>query len=102
MARANAFIEPVPDEPGSYRYFPFFRDLLRARLAYEAPEAGAELHRGAARWFRRTGAVEQSVRHLVEVGGAQGAADQRPLVGQGEAQHERLAIGAVSVGELEQ
>lgn len=68
VARANAFIEPVPDEPGAYRYFPFFRDLLRARLAYEAPDADAELHRRAARWFRRTGAVEQSVRHLVEVG----------------------------------
>ncbi len=68
VARANAFIEPVPEEPGSYRYFPFFRDLLRARLAYEAPDVAAELHRRAARWFRRTGAVEQSVRHLVDVG----------------------------------
>lgn len=66
--RANAFIEPVPHEAGAYRYYPFFRDLLRIRLAYEAPESVKQLHRRAARWFRNQGAVEPSVQHLVRVG----------------------------------
>ncbi|HEU4511656.1 MAG TPA: LuxR C-terminal-related transcriptional regulator [Nocardioidaceae bacterium] len=68
-ARANVFIEPVPHEAGAYRYYPFFRDLLRVRLAYEAPESAKQLHRRAARWFRNQGAVEQWVQHLVRVGG---------------------------------
>jgi LuxR family maltose regulon positive regulatory protein len=67
VARANAFIEPVPDNPGSYRYYPFFRDLLRAQLAYEAPERVGELHRRAAAWYQREGLVERSIGHLAAV-----------------------------------
>lgn len=75
-ARANAFIEPVPQEAGTYRYYPFFRDLLRARLAYEAPESVSLLHRRAARWFRGEGAVEQSVQHLARVGAWEDLAEE--------------------------
>lgn len=67
LTRSNAFMEGVPDEPGFYRYYPFFRDLLRARLAYEDPEAMAELRRRAARWFRRTGIVDESLPHPAEI-----------------------------------
>ncbi len=67
VARANAFIEPVPDQPGSYRYYPFFRDLLRAQLAYEAPERVADLHRLAAAWYQREGLTERSLSHLAAV-----------------------------------
>lgn len=68
LARLNAFIEPVPDRPGSYRYYPFFRDLLRAQLAYESPKRMAELHRRAARWFERRGLPDLAIAHLSATG----------------------------------
>jgi LuxR family maltose regulon positive regulatory protein len=68
LARLNAFIEPVPDRPGSYRYYPFFRDLLRAQLAYESPQRMVELHRRAARWFEREGVPDLAIGHLSTIG----------------------------------
>ena len=68
LERSNTFLEPVPDEPGRYRYYPLFRDLLRAQLAYEAPQKVPALHRKAADWLRRQGDLEGAVAHLVALG----------------------------------
>ena len=68
LARVNAFVEPVPEHPGFYRYHPFFRDLLRAELAYEAPEEMERLQRAAAEWFAQEGLVAASVGHYAEIG----------------------------------
>ena len=55
LTRENAFVEPVPGHAGCYRYHPFFRDLLRATLSFEAPSgAGASASRRR-RVVRRTG-----------------------------------------------
>ena len=67
LARSNAFIEPVPDQPGTYRYYPFFRSMLRAQLAYEAPETLVELHRRTARWYAREGDADRSLVHLAAI-----------------------------------
>jgi LuxR family transcriptional regulator, maltose regulon positive regulatory protein len=67
LERSNTFLEPVPDEPGRYRYYPLFRDLLRAQLAYEAPQKVPALHRKAADWFRRQGDLERAVAHLIAI-----------------------------------
>ncbi|QNN52819.1 LuxR C-terminal-related transcriptional regulator [Nocardioides mesophilus] len=68
LARANAFIEEVPGQPGSYRYYPFFRDLLRAQLAYESPRARTKLHRRTARWLRLRGHAVESLIQLARLG----------------------------------
>lgn len=68
LARANMFLEPVPDQPGCHRYFPFFRDLLRAQLAFEDPEAAAVLHRRAAAWLREHQMRVRSVAQLATGG----------------------------------
>ena len=68
LVRANMFLEPVPDQPGCHRYFPFFRDLLRAQLAYEDPEASATLHRRAAAWLHEHGMPVRSVAQLATGG----------------------------------
>ncbi len=68
LTKANAFIEPVPDQPGAYRYYPFFRDLLRAQLAYEEPQTLVDLHRTVARCYLRQGLVERSLAHLAAIG----------------------------------
>ena len=67
LTRGNAFIEPVPQHAGSYRYHPLFRDLLRAQLAYESPELMETLQRTTAAWFARQGRTADSVRHLVAI-----------------------------------
>jgi LuxR family transcriptional regulator, maltose regulon positive regulatory protein len=67
LTRVNVFIEPVPEHPGFYRYHPFFRDLLRAELAYESPEKMVKLQRKAARWFAREGLLAASVSHLAAI-----------------------------------
>lgn len=67
LTRGNAFIEPVPQHAGSYRYHPLFRDLLRAQLAYESPDLMETLQRTTAGWFARQGRTAESVRHLVAI-----------------------------------
>lgn len=75
VAKSNAFIERVPPA-GSYRYYPFFRDMLRAQLAYESPERVVDLHRRAARWFWREGLPDLSIRQLVTIAAWDDVADQ--------------------------
>ena len=67
LTRENTFVEPVPGHPGCYRYHPFFRDLLRATLSYEAPQELERLHRVAAEWYADQGEVEQSVGQLAAI-----------------------------------
>jgi LuxR family transcriptional regulator, maltose regulon positive regulatory protein len=68
LARGNAFVEPVPEHPGFYRYHPFFRDLLRAELAYEAPQEMERLQRAAAEWFAGERLLAASIGHYAEIG----------------------------------
>lgn len=63
LTKANAFVEPVPQHPGCYRYHPFLRDLLRAELMYESPDRMERLQRTAAEWFSRAGLLTASVAH---------------------------------------
>jgi LuxR family transcriptional regulator, maltose regulon positive regulatory protein len=86
LTRDNAFIEPVPHHPGFYRYHPFFRDLLRAELAYESPTLLNELHHTASDWFADQGMLASSVAHLVAAG------DWADAV--------RLVVDHVALGEL--
>jgi LuxR family maltose regulon positive regulatory protein len=67
LTKANAFIEPVPEHAGFYRYHPFFRDMLRAELTFEAPDLMDALQRRTAIWFAREGLLEPSVRHFASI-----------------------------------
>ncbi|MER7604494.1 LuxR C-terminal-related transcriptional regulator [Nocardioides sp. NPDC127503] len=67
LTRDNVFIEPVPGRTGCYRYHPLFRDLLRAVLAYEAPDEMRRLQRTAAEWYAHDGQVTESVGHFVAI-----------------------------------
>ncbi len=68
LVRVNVFIEKVPGHADHYRYHPFFRDLLRAELAYTSPETMTRLQRRAAEWFAEQGLLTPSVRHFVSAG----------------------------------
>lgn len=63
----NTFAEPVPGQPGCYRFYPFFKELLQAQLAYERPERWAELHATAAAWCEREGLPDRALAHLAAV-----------------------------------
>jgi LuxR family transcriptional regulator, maltose regulon positive regulatory protein len=67
LVRTRSFVEVVPGRPGYFRYFPFFRDLLRAQLAYEAPDLAEEVHRRVAGWYAREGLVDQAIGHLAAI-----------------------------------
>jgi LuxR family maltose regulon positive regulatory protein len=68
LTKINAFVEPVDGSLGCYRYYPFFRDLLRAQLAYESPQLMTELQLRTARWLEREELLEPSVLQLTSVG----------------------------------
>ena len=76
MVRVNVFIESVPEHPGFFRYHPFFRDLLRAELAYSAPAEMRALQRKAAEWFAAHDLLTPSVRHFASIGAWSEAAEQ--------------------------
>ena len=63
LARANAFVETVDDQPGWYRYHPLFRALLRAELSFVAPARSVALHRRAGRWHADHGLLGAAVSH---------------------------------------
>ncbi len=92
LAKSNAFIEPVPQHPGCYRYQPFFRDMLRAQLAFESPEQMDELHRRTAEWFAREGLLSDSVSHYI--------AGHSWADGAAEIVHQ-LAIGELLLGGVD-
>lgn len=62
----NAFVEPVPDRRGWYRYHPLFRELLSAQLAYEAPDLARRLQLIAAEWSAQQGLITEAVRSAID------------------------------------
>jgi LuxR family maltose regulon positive regulatory protein len=81
----RAFVEPVPGRPGCYHYPPFFRNLLRAVLAYESPDRMVEVQRIASRWLRSQGLHAKSLAHLAAIGAWEDMATlivEEELVGQ--------------------
>ena len=68
LMRANVFLEHTPEDESCLRYVPFFRSLVQAQLAHEAPERLRGLHRTAADWYAAEGTWDRAVAHLVEAG----------------------------------
>ena len=89
LTKGNAFIEPVPEHAGFYRYHPFFRDMLRAELAFESPDLMDELQRRAAEWYAREGFVVEAVSHFASIDAWTDAAAE--LV-------DELAVGELLLG----
>jgi LuxR family transcriptional regulator, maltose regulon positive regulatory protein len=67
LARRDAFVSAV-EEDGWYRYHPLFADVLRAELRRRLPGEAPRLHRTAACWHARNGTALEAVRHAVEAG----------------------------------
>ena len=72
LARANAFVQR--DGDGWYRYHSLFAAVLRLKLRRDDPDLVPDLHLRAARWYRRSGALPDAIRHAAEAGDWQFAA----------------------------
>jgi LuxR family transcriptional regulator, maltose regulon positive regulatory protein len=75
LEQANLFLVPLDDRRHWYRYHHLFRDVLRARLAEERPQAVGALHRRAADWFERHGERPEAIRHAMAAHDFERAAD---------------------------
>jgi LuxR family transcriptional regulator, maltose regulon positive regulatory protein len=73
LARANAFVQPVGQ--GWYRYHSLFGAVLRLKLRIECRGRLPELYHRAARWYRRSGRLDEAVRYAAESGDWQFAAE---------------------------
>ncbi|MGA8116253.1 MAG: LuxR C-terminal-related transcriptional regulator [Actinocatenispora sp.] len=65
LARANSLIVPVGPARQWFRCHTLLREVLMRQLLLEDPALVPELHRRAARWFARHGAVLDAVRQAV-------------------------------------
>jgi len=63
LAQANTFVQSAGS--GCYRYHTLLREVLRLKLRHKHPERVPDLHRRAARWYQRSGALAEAVRHAV-------------------------------------
>lgn len=71
MAHGNAFLQPLPGSPGSFRFQSLFREFLRAQLADEHPALVPELHRRAADWYAQHDRPLEARRHTAAAGAAE-------------------------------
>ena len=75
IERANLFLVPLDDRREWYRYHHLFGDLLRHELERSEPSAVPQLHRRAAEWLARNGAVDDAIRHALAGGDGSYAAE---------------------------
>ncbi len=73
--RANLFLVALDDRRQWYRYHHLFADVLRAHLANEQPEAVAELHNRASRWYEQNALRHEAIGHALAAGDFGHAAD---------------------------
>jgi LuxR family transcriptional regulator, maltose regulon positive regulatory protein len=84
LARSNAFVQALGG--GWYRYHRLFAEVLLMRLRRQTPDRVPDLHRRAAQWHRRHGRLIEGVRHAVQAGDWQLAAE--------------MAVGDLAVASL--
>jgi LuxR family transcriptional regulator, maltose regulon positive regulatory protein len=65
LAHADGIVAPVGH--GWYRYHPLLGEVMRLKLQHESPGLVSDLHRRAARWLRRDGALVEAVRHAAAI-----------------------------------
>ncbi|CAL9373057.1 HTH-type transcriptional regulator MalT [Streptomyces sp. enrichment culture] len=87
LHRENAFVEDLGH--AWYRLHPLFREILRVHLRERCPGLEPELHRRAAHWLRRSGALAEMLTHGAAAGDWEFTA--RALV-------DDLAIGQLFTG----
>ncbi len=83
LERSNLFVTSLDDNRRWYRYHHLFADVLRAHLLDERADEVAGLHRRAAAWYAAAGEPVPAVRHALQGGDVEQAADviERSAIG---------------------
>ncbi|MEU8240258.1 LuxR C-terminal-related transcriptional regulator [Actinoplanes missouriensis] len=68
LTKENAFIQPVAEGSGLYRYHRLFAELLRAQLEWSEPDEVPGLHIRAAAWLAEQGRLVEAVGHAAQAG----------------------------------
>jgi LuxR family transcriptional regulator, maltose regulon positive regulatory protein len=68
IERSNLFLHSLDAKREWYRYHRLFSELLQHELRRRDPELVPALHRRAADWYRREGAVPEAIDHAVAAG----------------------------------
>jgi LuxR family maltose regulon positive regulatory protein len=66
--RRGLFITDLDRERGRYCYYALFRQMIMRRLANQAPECSAELHRRASRHYVAVGEIANAIEHAEQSG----------------------------------
>jgi len=75
LERENLYLTPLDDHRQWYRYHALFADVLRLKLASTRRDEVAALHHRASAWFESQGFSVEAVRHALEAGAVQRAAE---------------------------
>lgn len=89
LERDNVFVVALDDERQWYRYHHLFADVLQARLRSTGAAEVARLHREASRWYVEHGILPDALRHAVDGGDLDLAADLVELALPGLRQERR-------------
>ena len=97
LERSNLFVVGLDDRRQWYRYHHLFAEVLRAHLLEERPDEVAGLHRRAAEWYAAAGEPVPAVRHALEAGDVEQAADlvERSAIGMLQQRQEATVRGWV-------
>ncbi len=68
LERENAFLVPLDDFRGWYRFHGLFAEVLRKRLRQTHPDEMSELYRHASAWHEANGTAEEVIRYALLAG----------------------------------
>ncbi|HEY1597225.1 MAG TPA: LuxR C-terminal-related transcriptional regulator, partial [Thermoleophilaceae bacterium] len=68
LERSGAFVSPLDDHRGWFRYHPMFAELLRSELRHRMPDVFRLQHQRAARWYAKRGSHIAASRHALAAG----------------------------------
>jgi LuxR family maltose regulon positive regulatory protein len=68
LERSGAFVSPLDDHRGWFRYHPMFAELLRSELRHRMPDVFRLQHQRAARWYVKRGSHITAARHALAAG----------------------------------
>jgi LuxR family maltose regulon positive regulatory protein len=105
LARSNAFVVPLDDRGGWYRYHQLFADLLRAELGRRHPELLPLYRRRAARWCELNGIPGEAFVYAHESGdlghaGRIALANRDEFAMRGQSESVRLWLDRCTEDEL--
>ena len=90
LVSQNMFLQPLDEDGHWYRYHALFADFLRAQLKRRMPDEIATLHLRAAEWYAEHALWAEAVRHAIDAGHADLAADWLEQCVLGELKNSRV------------